>query len=167
MSREMKKNDARKRGVALGLVGVGLVLGVVALLGFGAKERGVQTAVRFNDVAAQTHEFHAYNRSIRLNEGQEAIMREALTELPAPCCSDKTAYTCCCECNMAKSWWGLSKHLIADEGYDAEQVRDAVEDWFAFINPDGFSGDACYTGGCFRPFRENGCGGMDESQIAL
>ena len=54
---------------------------------------------------------------------QEAIKKTALTKIPAPCCSDNTAYTCCCPCNMAKTWWGLANHLIANEGYGAEQVQ--------------------------------------------
>jgi hypothetical protein len=68
---------------------------------------------------------------------------------------------------MAQTWWGLSKHLIADQGYDADQVRAAVEGWLEFINPDGFSGDSCYTGGCSRPFYRNGCGGMDEERVVF
>jgi hypothetical protein len=68
---------------------------------------------------------------------------------------------------MAKSWWGLSNHLIADGGYGAEEVRAAVEGWIEFINPEGFSGDACYTSGCPRPFHRDGCGGMDEDRVIL
>lgn len=166
MSRRDSKKETSRRGIGLALVVVGIVLAGVVTLGL-LPDGDSATTTRFDDVARQTREFLAFNKSIELNPDQEAIMRQALTELPAPCCSDKTAYTCCCECNMAKTWWGLSKHLIVDEGYDAVEVRAAVEDWFAFINPAGFSGDACYTGGCFRPFRQNGCGGMDESQIAL
>ena len=59
----------------------------------------------------------------------------------------------------------MTRHLIADRGYDADQVREAVIDWFQFVDPDGFTGTSCYSGGCNRPFRENGCGGMDERQI--
>ena len=83
-------------------------------------------------------------------------VRQALSRIPAPCCSDNSAYTCCCPCNMAKTWWGLSHHLIANEGYDADEVQAAVEEWIEFINPKGFSGNACYTGGCPRPFHRNG-----------
>lgn len=119
----------------------------------------------FSDVREQTAEFLAYNRSIALTVEQEAVMREALTALKAPCCADRSAYTCCCECNMAKSWWGLSKHLIANQGLGAQEVRTAVGEWIAFINPEGFSGNACYTGRCSRPFREDGCGGMKETEV--
>ena len=121
----------------------------------------------FHDVKQQTREFHAYNRSITLTAKQREVMRQALAGLPAPCCSDRTAATCCCPCNMAKSWWGLSHHLIANQGFEAEEVQAAVEAWIEFIAPSGFSGDACYTGGCGRPFARNGCGGMNDSRIAF
>ena len=94
------------------------------------------------EVEARTRLYIEYYDTIELTAEQEAVKEEALTAIPAPCCSDNTAYTCCCPCNMAKSWWGLSHHLIV-QGANAEEVRTAVEEWFAFINPDGFSGDSC------------------------
>jgi hypothetical protein len=123
--------------------------------------------LEFTDVRAQALEFMEYEKTIVLTEEQEAIKREALSSLPAPCCNDNSAYTCCCPCNSAKVWWGLAAHLIADRGYDAEQVRAKVAEWFEFINPDGFSGDACYARGCGRPFKENGCGGMSSEHVAF
>ncbi len=144
----------------------------IAGLGFGAftsaparGEDAVTSEMHFHDVRQQTREFHAHNRSISLTAEQRAVMDEALRGLPAPCCADKTAATCCCPCNMAKSWWGLSKYLIAERGYESDQVRKAVAEWIQFINPDGFTGDACYTGGCNRPFHENGCGGMSKGEV--
>lgn len=119
------------------------------------------------DVPALTRAFLSYNQSISLSPAQERLRKEALGALPAPCCTDRSAYTCCCSCNLAKSVWGLSKHLIANEGLEASEVRAAAEGWFRSVNPDGFSGDACYTGGCRRPFRRNGCGGMSESSLVL
>jgi hypothetical protein len=44
-------------------------------------------------------------------------------------------------------------------------VRQAARDWLAAAAPDGFSGDACYRGGCARPIHQNGCGGMDDRQV--
>ncbi|RMH19471.1 MAG: hypothetical protein D6696_10490 [Acidobacteria bacterium] len=117
----------------------------------------------FTDVRAQTAEFIGYESSIELTAEQEAIKKEALTAIPAPCCSDNTAYTCCCPCNMSRSVWGLSNYLIAERGYGVEELRAKVEEWIDFINPQGFSGDVCYTGGCNRPFAKNGCGGMSPS----
>ena len=124
--------------------------------------------VVFSDVREQTLSFIEYHNNAALTPEQEAIKREALTELPAPCCSDNSAYTCCCPCNMAKAWWGLAEYLIVEKGYGAEQVRDKVAEWIEFINPDGFSGDVCYTsGGCMKPFRDNGCGGMNDRNVAF
>ena len=116
--------------------------------------------ITFQDVPTQTKQFIAWNESIQLTPAQEAIRVEALSAIPAPCCSDNSAATCCCPCNMAKSVWGLSKHLITEKGAGVTEVRKAAQDWFTFINPKGFSGDVCYIGGCGRAFHENGCGGM-------
>ncbi len=112
-----------------------------------------------------TEQLLAYNDSIRLTAEQEAVRREALEALPAPCCARFSAATCCCECNLARATWGLAKHLIADEGHDAEQVRKAVAAWHAEIGPDGFSGEACFNGGCGRAFANDGCGGMDRHKL--
>jgi hypothetical protein len=158
----------------LTLVGSATMLGITAMMGVlfwvgcgRIAEEAYGSVVTFTDVKSQTLEFHRYHRTIQLTPEQHDVMREALTDIPAPCCSDRSALTCCCECNMAKSWWGLSKHLIADRGLGAEQVRVAVNEWLEFINPEGFSGDVCYTGGCGRPFRENGCGGMNENHVSF
>jgi hypothetical protein len=121
--------------------------------------------LRFTDVARQTAEFIGYYKSIQLSPEQEAVKKEALTALPAPCCSDNTAFTCCCPCNSAKAWWGLSHYLIARKGYNAAQVKTKVAEWFKFINPSGFPGDTCSTGGCGRPFHKAGCGGMGEKVV--
>ena len=55
--------------------------------------------------------------------------------------------------------------LISEKSYDVGQVRQAAKDWLAAANPGGFSGDACSNGGCGRPIRENGCGGMDQGKV--
>lgn len=121
--------------------------------------------IEFTDVRQQALQFIHYNNSISLTKQQEAVKREALTAIPAPCCSQYTAHTCCCPCNMAKTIWGLTNFLIAEQGYTADQVRETVSKWIQFINPSGFSGDACFTGGCNKAFKNNGCGGMDESRL--
>ena len=154
-----KKIRTPLRGQALGALTLASTL---LLAGSGpANESGE----RFHDVRAQTAEFMRYHRTIHLDPEQELVFRRALAALPAPCCSNNTALTCCCPCNMAQSWWGLAKYLIADEGLGEEGVKRVVAEWFEFINPDGFSGDVCYTGGCNRPFAENGCGGMDPENV--
>jgi len=124
--------------------------------------------IEFKDVRAQTQQFLEYEKTIQLTPAQEAIYREALEGLPAPCCSDNTALTCCCPCNSARAWWGLTKHLVANLGYDVEKTRAKVDEWFGFINPSGWSGDTCYSsGGCAKPFHQNGCGGMNAGQLAF
>ena len=146
---------------------VGLAASIVLLAGFSTVARS-DDPIEFTDVREQTLAFIEYENNVTLTPEQEAIKREALTALPAPCCSDNSAYTCCCPCNMAKSWWGLAAYLIVEKGYDAPQVQTKVAEWFEFINPDGFSGDVCYTsGGCMKPFNKNGCGGMSDRNVAF
>jgi hypothetical protein len=118
--------------------------------------------IELHDVPAQTVEFIGYDDSIELTPEQEAIRVEALSALPAPCCKDNTAATCCCPCVMAKSTWGLSKYQITEKGAGVEEVRQAASDWQKFIEPEGgFSGDICYTGSCNKAFHADGCGGMN------
>lgn len=121
--------------------------------------------IEFTDVRSQAQEFLEYNKSITLTPEQEKIMKEALSSIPAPCCSDNPLSTCCCPCNMAKTSWGLSKYLITKLNYDAAQVKQKVEEWTKFINKDGFSGDVCYKGQCGQPWKHNGCGGMKEPVV--
>lgn len=121
--------------------------------------------VTFSGTREETERFIAYYKSIRLTPEQERVKVEALASIPAPCCSNNPLATCCCPCNMAKAAWGLSAWLIGEKSYDAAQVRQAAKDWLAAANPGGFSGDACDKGGCSRPIRENGCGGMNDAQV--
>lgn len=119
----------------------------------------------FQDAEKQARQFMEWERTIRLTSEQEQIKKAGLTSIPAPCCSDNSAYTCCCPCNMSRTIWGLANHMIAKQNADAAAVRAKTEEWIAFINPDGYDGKACYTGRCPRPFREDGCGGMNASQL--
>jgi hypothetical protein len=124
--------------------------------------------VKFADVRQHTAAFHQYERNIKLTPAQQAIYREALEGLPAPCCSDNTALTCCCPCNSARAWWGLAKHLVADLGYDAQETRAKVAEWFRYINPSGWSGTTCYSAdGCGKPFHQGGCAGMTADKLAF
>lgn len=167
--REVRQRSERNRRKTSWLVAAGAV--VVALFALGVvlqdEKAAVASPIEFTDVKSHTEDFIGYYKSIQLTPEQELVKRKALSAIRAPCCSDNTAYTCCCPCNMAKSWWGLSHHLIANEGYGAEKVQAAVEAWIDFIGPNGFSGNACYTGGCPRPFHRNGCGGMNEDHIVF
>lgn len=160
----MTSRSIRPRG-AIALTAA-LVLGV--LLAVPAVVRTAESELEFHDVEAQTHEFMGYFESIQLTDDQAATFAEALKPLPAPCCKDRSALTCCCQCNQARTWWGLSKYLIAEKGYDAEQVRAKVAEWFDFthagVEP---AGDACYRGRCPLPFSQDGCGGMGAESVAF
>ena len=111
--------------------------------------------------------FIGFYHSIRLSPEQERLKVEALSAMSAPCCSKYSLATCCCPCNMAKAAWGLAARLITEKGYNAEQIRQAEASWLKQVNPNGFSGDSCFTGGCTRPMRANGCGGMKEESIVF
>jgi len=121
----------------------------------------------FEDAEAQSRQFMEWYRTVKLTPEQEAVKRAALEALPAPCCSDNNAYTCCCECNVSRTIWGLSHYMIANQDAEAPQVREKVREWIAFVNPAGFAGQACYNGGCARPFSQDGCGGMNANQLIL
>ncbi len=164
--RDRQATGGRRRAVWLGAAAV--ALGVLAALVWMLQAGNLAASpIEFTDVREQTRQFMAYYDSIQLTPEQEAVKKEALSAVPAPCCSDNTAYTCCCPCNMAKTWWGLAHHLIADRGLGAKEVQAAVEAWIEFINPEGFSGNSCYTGGCVKPFKGNGCGGMDPNRVVF
>lgn len=107
----------------------------------------------------------AYDAEIELTPEQEEIKRAALTPIPAPCCSDRSAYTCCCQCNLGRAWWGLSKVLITEHGQNAAEVQANVEHWIRNLRPQGFAGNSCYTGRCSTPARHDGCSGMDPNRI--
>ena len=121
--------------------------------------------IEFTDVKEQTLQFMKYYETIELTPEQERIKLTALSTLPAACCADNSAYTCCCVCNLSRTVWGLTAHLIAERNYDAKQVQAAVKQWIQFVNPEGYSGNACYRGGCARSFSNNGCGGMSPGHI--
>ena len=140
------------------------LLVLVAFVPLGA-EAPRSKEIQFTDVAKQTAEFLGYHRTIELSADQEKVKRAALEALPAPCCSDNSAYTCCCPCNLAKTIWGLSNYLIETQNYDAKQTRTKVAEWVRFISPNGSSGKACYQGGCPKPFAKGGCGGMTEPVV--
>ena len=119
----------------------------------------------FKGTREEAQEFMKANREISLTPAQEHVRLMALDEkdstgkpvVPAPCCADKTAATCCCECNLARTIWGLSKSLIVS-GADATEVREAVQDWTRTLNPAGYAGDACYVGRCNNSLKSDACG---------
>lgn len=131
-----------------------------------AASSGTSRSMKFFDVPSQTAEFIGYARSVTLTPAQQKVREKALRAMAAPCCKEFPLATCCCPCNLAKSAWGLANYMIARRGAGAGEVREAVGAWLAFVNPNGFSGDACNSaGGCARRFAQNGCGGMDERNL--
>lgn len=125
------------------------------------------SALEFDDVKTQTRQFIEWQQNIKLTPAQEAVKKAALGAMPAPCCSDNSAYTCCCPCNVSRSMWGLANYMIAEQNASVNEVQSKVKEWVAFVNPEGYSGDTCYRGGCTRPFHKNGCGGMKPDQLVF
>jgi hypothetical protein len=125
----------------------------------------VESSLHIDSSRDQVLALIEFDRTTRLTPEQEAVKEVALRALKAPCCSNFSAATCCCPCNLAKATWGLAKKLIVEQGSDADQVRTEVAEWHQEINHDGFAGDACFNGRCGRAFSEDGCGGMDENLL--
>ncbi|MEM7350264.1 MAG: hypothetical protein AAF657_05625 [Acidobacteriota bacterium] len=123
------------------------------------------TSGNYEGTREQTLELMGYYKTIELTAEQEGIRRQALSSMPAPCCNNFSAATCCCECNLSRSIWGLSKLLITRHEADATQVREAVEAWIDALNPSGYAGNTCNTGRCNLPFKKGGCGGMSEHRL--
>jgi hypothetical protein len=121
----------------------------------------------FRDAKAQSQELVGYYHTIALTPEQEAIKKAALEPMPAACCRDSSAYTCCCPCNLSKTIWGLSNLAISKYGANAAEVKQVVEAWMGYVNPNGFTGDSCYHGGCNGAAHGGGCGGMEESKLDI
>ncbi len=153
--------------MSFGLLRVLLASTLLVLVAMGSSQARNEERddVELTDVRKHTKEFMGYFQTIKLTPEQEAVKRKALSNLPAVCCSNNSAYTCCCVCNLSRTVWGLSHYLIAERGFDAPAVRAAVVKWTSFVNPHGFSGNSCFTGGCGRSFANNGCGGMRPNQV--
>lgn len=158
-----------QRSTYIGLAVMGaLLIGTTALFRGGFPDIAAVMGTKISIIEgsrAEAVEFMSAYRSIELTQAQEKIRQEALAGLPAACCSNFSMATCCCECNLSRSIWGLSKILIAEKGLGAEEVRESAVAWLQALNPTGYAGDACQTGGCGRSLREGGCGGMDENQL--
>ena len=164
------KKGARPQASSRFAIGSALLVAAVAASAFAAPtpaRKADDKTIEFHNVRSDAERFIDYSNSIRLTPAQERIKKEALEAIPAPCCSEYTMATCCCPCNLAKSAWGLSNYLIAKKGANAGEVRAAVERWLRFSNPGGFTGNACFKGGCQRPFAKNGCGGMDQTRVIV
>ena len=125
------------------------------------------SGVTFHDLKSETEAFISYYHDISLSPEEMRVRDEALSPISAPCCDSYSAATCCCVCNLARSIWGLSNYLIHEKKYSAREVGGTVIEWLMFTNPKGYSGNACFNGGCGRPFYRDGCGGMAEERLLL
>ncbi|RMG47245.1 MAG: hypothetical protein D6718_04135 [Acidobacteria bacterium] len=126
--------------------------------------RAAETAPGPEARKAELERLIAFDRATKLDAEQQKVMAEALSPMPAPCCSDFSAATCCCKCNLARAMWGRAKQLVL-AGRSAAEVRKGVHDWLARMNPSGFAGDACHKGHCGRGVSKDGCGGMRADHI--
>jgi len=150
-------------------------------------EEGTATAYGISLSLDNTQQFIDWYNSVQLSAEQLAIRDMALSSEVAPCCDEYPMSTCCCECNLAQSVWGLSAYLITEKDYRVSQVQEAALQWLHFIRPDyyvasaleqkgmdpglwGFTAEStCFSGNCDRPFHTEtsdghlgGCGGMEE-----
>lgn len=148
--------------LTLTLFAVGLVAGAAV-----ADMQAGDDLLAFTGDRAEAERLIGYYQQIELTAEQEAVRVAALEAIPAACCKEFSAATCCCECNLSRAIWGLSKYMITTLGYDAEQVRAAVTDYYAAVNPSGFPGDSCGTGKCGTAFAAGGCGGMQADHLVF
>ena len=150
-------------------------------------EEGTETSYGISLSLDNTQQFIDWHNSIELSAEQLAIRDMALSSQVAPCCDEYPMSTCCCECNLARSVWGLSAYVITEKDYGVSQVEEAALQWLHFIRPDyyvasaleqkgmdpglwGFTTEStCFSGNCNRPFYTEtssghlgGCGGMEE-----
>ena len=134
---------SRKLSTLSLLLGAALVILCAAFFGTGlfANETSVDWAAgKYTGSREEVLTLMKFYETLELTPDQEAVRLAALQPLPAACCNNFSAATCCCECNLSRSIWGLSKHLIVEHEADAEQVRTAVEAWIQVLKPDGYEG---------------------------
>lgn len=159
-----KRNILLSIAVAALLATAAMVVSAAAA--YGAKTQPLtKPLIDLTASRAQVEQFIRYDQKIWLTPSEEKIRHDALADMPAPCCKDYSAATCCCQCNLSRSTWGMAKYLITQKGANAEQVRAAAEQWVRLVNPAGFSGTSCYDGFCGRTFENNGCGGMSADDL--
>ena len=141
---------------------------------------GAQTGYGMPLDLRNTARFIDWFYGIELTQAEAEIKDRALEGLAAPCCDDNTAATCCCVCNLSRSLWGLSAHLVRDEGYGVDDLRAAADEWLRFTRPDYYVAvelqargldpadfglttfGSCYRNLCDVPLTEGGCAGMTD-----
>lgn len=147
---------------------------------------GQETAYGIPLSIANAQFFSDWYYEIELTPEERAIVEEALSAIPAPCCDDNPVIKCCCQrnnriCNLTRSAQGLAHWLVRVKGFGAEEVRASVEEWLRFLKPDYYLSKAleergedpmaygmrshefyesCYRELCEAPLDAGGCGGM-------
>jgi hypothetical protein len=150
------------------LLVVGVMLSsTIALAGDSGQMHQMKDGEKKMVSRAEVLEHMQYGKAHDLTDAQEALRVAGLDGLTAPCCKDFSAATCCCPCNLAKALWGMTKKMIIEDEATAEEINVAAAGWLENISAKEFTGDACFTGGCGRNMRNNGCGGMAESDVKI
>ncbi|MFQ5458047.1 MAG: hypothetical protein ACE5FC_06310 [Myxococcota bacterium] len=148
------------------------VVAAISLAGpmAGARAAGDENGPRtgqspeFEGSRSEAARFMSYYRTIHLTPEEKAFRDRALGTMPAPCCGNFSMATCCCACNLARSVWGLSNHLIK-QGKGEKAARAGVKAWLGALSPQGHSGNVCPTGGCNASLASGACGGMNEERL--
>lgn len=152
--------------LALGLVAVAALLAAPwALRARASVQAGPAGAG--GELRQRTVELIGYATSVRLTPEQEKVKADALSAIPAPCGNRSSLAVRCCGCNLFRNITGLAKHMIAEERADGAARAPGGARLDRPHQPAGYSGAACDSKRCERPFHEDGCGGMNEARLVL
>ena len=88
-----QKNYYWMIGIALSVVVLILIAYYTEIIPDSTNPSG-ESGIKFYDAKLQAKEFIAYYNSIILTPEQEKIKSEALSAIPAPCCSNYSILTC-------------------------------------------------------------------------
>ncbi len=82
-----------RRGAQILISSLIVILVCSAALTVGPAQ-GERPLPEFNNLKENTGKFIKYYYNIQLTASEQTILEKALSEIPAPCCSDHTALTC-------------------------------------------------------------------------
>jgi rhodanese-related sulfurtransferase len=147
-------------------------------------EAGTTTSYDLPLQVENARQFVDWFYDIELTEEERSVQDEALLALDAPCCSETSDDTCCCECDLVRGVLGLAGHLIREHGFDVDGVRQSADEWLRFVQGDyyvaaalkewGYAPEAfglgayesCSPEPCRLPETECGCPETAESLLA-
>lgn len=195
------RSRAIRRGILLVVVGSVLIGGMAALASSkgalsvaplyteNVPQEGLPTVYGLPLAWTNAQMFATWYDTLRLTAAEAEILEAALAPLAAPCCDDNPLAHCCCErggliCNVVRTARGLGAYLVRN-GYPAEEVTRAMDQWLRFIHGDYYvaralaakgedptayglflpANGACYRGQCNVPLQDGGCGGMGPEVI--